>query len=410
MEAEMRIVLRNYDKIDNLKIDDYINVGGYRALEKALGLKPIDIIEELEKSGLRGRGGAGFNAGRKLRFTHDAPGEEKYILCNADEGEPGTYKDRVILQGDPHAVLEGMAICGQAAGAKRGIIYLRTEYPYVADILKTAISQAEEKGVLGDFKVEICLGAGAYVCGEETALIESIEGKRGEPRSKPPYPPVSGLWGKPTGVFNVETIANIPQIIEKGSAWFAGIGDPSYPGTKVMTLTGDVANKTFIEVPTDTTIKSVIYDFGGGIAEGKELQAVQIGGNSGALIPPEYLDTPIAFDAMREIDATLGSGAVFVIDETRNLSDIVCRISQFFEHESCGKCTPCREGTMRTHDLMQKICAGNGTRADIDLLTDLGQVMEVSCFCGLGQAAPVPVLSAVKHFNLLNGKGGKADD
>jgi len=402
----MRIVLRNYNKIDNSKIDDYIDTGGYKALEKAYNLEPIELIEELEKSGLRGRGGAGFNTGRKLRFTHGASGEEKFILCNADEGEPGTYKDRVIIQGDPHAILEGMAICGYAVGAKKGIIYLRAEYPYVADILKTAILQAKEKGVLGDFQIEICMGAGAYVCGEETALIESIEGKRGEPRSKPPYPPVSGLWGKPTAVFNVETLANIPQIIEKGSAWFAGIGDPSYPGTKVMTLTGDLVNKTFIEVPTDTTIRDIIYKFGGGIADGKQLQAVQIGGNSGALISPEYLDTSIAFDAMQKIGATLGSGAVFVTDESRNLRDVVCRISQFFEHESCGKCTPCREGTMRIHDLMQKICTGDGTKADLDLLTDLGEMMEVSCFCGLGQAAPVPILSAVKHFNLLDEERG----
>ncbi|MDI9476958.1 MAG: complex I 51 kDa subunit family protein [Natronincolaceae bacterium] len=406
MGVEMRIVLRNYNKIDNSKIDDYIDTGGYKALEKAYNLEPIELIEELEKSGLRGRGGAGFNTGRKLRFTHGASGEEKFILCNADEGEPGTYKDRVIIQGDPHAILEGMAICGYAVGAKKGIIYLRAEYPYVADILKTAILQAKEKGVLGDFQIEICMGAGAYVCGEETALIESIEGKRGEPRSKPPYPPVSGLWGKPTAVFNVETLANIPQIIEKGSAWFAGIGDPSYPGTKVMTLTGDLVNKTFIEVPTDTTIRDIIYKFGGGIADGKQLQAVQIGGNSGALISPEYLDTSIAFDAMQKIGATLGSGAVFVTDESRNLRDVVCRISQFFEHESCGKCTPCREGTMRIHDLMQKICTGDGTKADLDLLTDLGEMMEVSCFCGLGQAAPVPILSAVKHFNLLDEERG----
>jgi NADH:ubiquinone oxidoreductase subunit F (NADH-binding) len=406
MGVEMRIVLRNYNKIDNSKIDDYIDTGGYKALEKAYNLEPIELIEELEKSGLRGRGGAGFNTGRKLRFTHGASGEEKFILCNADEGEPGTYKDRVIIQGDPHAILEGMAICGYAVGAKKGIIYLRAEYPYVADILKTAILQAKEKGVLGDFQIEICMGAGAYVCGEETALIESIEGKRGEPRSKPPYPPVSGLWGKPTAVFNVETLANIPQIIEKGSAWFAGIGDPSYPGTKVMTLTGDLVNKTFIEVPTDTTIRDIIYKFGGGIANGKQLQAVQIGGNSGALISPEYLDTSIAFDAMQKIGATLGSGAVFVTDESRNLRDVVCRISQFFEHESCGKCTPCREGTMRIHDLMQKICTGDGTKADLDLLTDLGEMMEVSCFCGLGQAAPVPILSAVKHFNLLDEERG----
>lgn len=405
MSQELRIVLRNVGKINALRIDDYISAGGYKALEKARSMPQADLIREIKESGLRGRGGAGFNTGQKLAFTYNAAGEQKYVVCNADEGEPGTYKDRVIMQGDPHAVIEGMAICGYAVGATRGYIYCRAEYSYVAEIINTAITQAKEKGVLGEFDVEVCLGAGAYVCGEETALIESIEGKRGEPRSKPPYPPTSGLWGKPTLVINVETLANIPQIVENGGKWFAGIGDAGYPGTKVMTLTGDVVNKTFIEVPTDTTIREVIYDFGGGIPGGKRFQAVQVGGNSGAFMPESLLDTRIAFDSMAAVGATLGSGAVFVLDETRDLRDVICRVTKFFEHESCGKCIPCREGTMRIHDICEELRAGKGSTADLALLQELGETMAIACFCGLGQSAPTPVLTAIKHFDLLGGKG-----
>ena len=303
------------------------------------------------------------------------------------------------------ASIEGMAICGYAVGATKGYIYCRAEYPYVVDILKAAIAQAKEKGVLGDFEIEVCLGAGAYVCGEETALIESIEGKRGEPRCKPPYPPVSGLWGKPTVVANVETLANLPPIVEKGSEWFSGIGAPAYPGTRVLTLTGDVVNRTFIEVPTDTIVRDVICDFGGGIRGGKKFQAVQIGGNSGALIPESLLGTKIAFDTMAAAGATLGSGAVFVLDETRDLRDVVCRMARFFEHESCGKCTPCREGTMRIADICEKVSVGEGNAADLALLQEIGEMMAIACFWGLGQAAPTPVLTAIRHFDLLGGKG-----
>lgn len=402
MLQEMRLVLRNAGKIDPLKIDDYLAVGGYQALKKARSTDRAELIEEIRKSGLRGRGGAGFNTGQKLSFTFKAQADQKYIVCNADEGEPGTYKDRAIMENDPHAVLEGMAICGYAVGATRGYIYCRGEYPQVADILRTAISQAREKGVLGDFDIEVCLGAGAYVCGEETALIESIEGKRGIARSKPPYPPVCGLWGKPTVVVNVETLANIPQIVEKGGSWFAGIGAASYPGTKVLTLTGDVVNKGYIEVPTNTLIRDVIFKFGGGIVGGRKFQAVQIGGNSGAIIPESLLDTEISFDAMASIGATLGSGAVFVLDETRDLRDVICSMASFFEHESCGKCTPCREGTLRLSELCEKIRAGRGSEADLELIRRVGQTMSLACFCGLGQAAPTPVLTAIKHFNLLN--------
>lgn len=398
MAEEMRIVLRNVGKIDPLNIDEYINAGGYKSLAKARSMSQTDLIEEVKKSGLRGRGGAGFNCGMKWSFSYKIDADQKYVVCNADEGEPGTYKDRIIMENDPQTLLEGMAICGYAIGSNQGYIYCRGEYPYVVEKLNQAIIQAKEKGVLGDFDIEVRMGAGAYVCGEESALIESIEGHRGEPRFKPPFPPVEGLWGKPTIVNNVETFANIPVILEKGADWYKAIGAASYPGTKVLTLTGDVANRTYFEVPTNTTIREVIYELGGGIVGGKKFKAVQIGGTSGGFIPEAYLDTPIDFDSMVGIGAVLGSGAVFVMDETRDIVDVVDRISKFFEHESCGKCTPCREGTKRMHEMMHKINNGTGSVADMDLLENLGGVMCVACLCGLGQAAPAPVLTTLKHF------------
>jgi NADH:ubiquinone oxidoreductase subunit F (NADH-binding) len=383
---------------DLLNIDDYLNAGGYKSLEKARSMSQKDLIEEVRKSGLRGRGGAGFNTGMKWNFSYSAVADQKYVICNADEGEPGTYKDRLIMENDPQSVLEGMAICGYAIGSNQGYIYCRGEYPYVVEILNTAIQQAKEKGVLGDFNIEVRMGAGAYVCGEESALIESIEGHRGEPRFKPPFPPVIGLWGKPTIVNNVETFANIPVILEKGADWYAGIGSKSYPGTKLMTLTGDIVKRTFIEVPTDITIRQLIYDFGGGIPEGKKFKAVQIGGTSGGFIPETLLDTLIDFDSMAAIGATLGSGAVFVMDETRDIVDVTNRITKFFEHESCGKCSPCREGTKRMHEIVDKINNGLGSATDLDLLGRLGTVMSKACLCGLGQAAPSPVLTTLQHF------------
>lgn len=405
MAEEMRIVLRNYGKIDPLKIDDYIAQGGYKSLDKVSSMDKQALIEEVKKSNLRGRGGAGFNCGQKWSFARMANSDEKYVVCNADEGEPGTYKDRLIMENDPHTLIEGMAICGYAIGAKQGFIYLRGEYPQLISILNTAIAQAKDKGVLNDFDLEVRSGAGAYVCGEETALIESIEGKRGEPRFKPPYPPSEGLWMKPTIVNNIETFANIPVIIEKGADWYAGIGVPSYPGTKIFTLTGDVNNKTFFEVPTNTTIRELIYQFGGGIPGGKKFKAVQVGGTSGAFIPEKLLDTPVAFDNMSAIGATLGSGAVFVLDESRDIVDVTTRIAKFFEHESCGKCAPCREGTARLHELMEKVNSGKGTLVDIQLMEKLGGVMSIACLCGLGQAAPAPVLTTIKHFAAdYNGK------
>ncbi len=399
MADEMRILLRNYGKIDPLKIDDYLAQGGYKALEKAKAMSPADLIEEVKKANLRGRGGAGFNCGLKWSFAYQAQADQKYVVCNADEGEPGTYKDRLIMENDPQAVLEGMAICGYAIGASKGYIYCRGEYPQVVEILNEAIEQANAKGILPGFDVEVRMGAGAYVCGEETALIESLEGNRGEPRFKPPYPPNEGLWGKPTIVNNVETFANIPVIVERGADWFASVGAAAYPGTKIVTLTGDVNNTTFFEVPTDTTLREVIYHFGGGIPAGKKFKAVQVGGTSGAFIPEANLDTPIAFDSMSQIGAVLGSGAVFVLDESRDLVDVATQISKFFEHESCGKCAPCREGTMRLKDMMTKINQGQGTAKDTALIEKLGRVMSYSSLCGLGQAAPSPILSTLKHFS-----------
>jgi NADH-quinone oxidoreductase subunit F len=398
MAEEMRIVLRNYGKIDPLKIDDYLAQGGYKSLEKARAMNTADLIAEVKKSNLRGRGGAGFNCGMKWSFAAGAQAEQKYVICNADEGEPGTYKDRLIMENDPHTLIEGMAICAYAIGATQGYIYLRGEYPFLVSTLNTAINQAKEKGLVKNFDIEVRSGAGAYVCGEETALIESIEGKRGEPRFKPPYPPSEGLWSKPTIVNNVETFANIPVIIEKGADWYAGIGNPAYPGTKVFTLTGDINNRTFFEVPTSTTIREIVFQFGGGIPGGKKFKAVQIGGTSGAFIPEALLDTPVAFDSMSAIGATLGSGATFVIDESRDIVDVATRIAGFFEHESCGKCAPCREGTARTAELMEKINEGRGSNKDVALLEKLGTVMSYSCLCGLGQAAPAPVLTTIKHF------------
>lgn len=397
MAEEMRIVLRNYGKIDPLNIDDYIQAGGYKSLEKARAMTQPELIDEVKKSGLRGRGGAGFNAGMKWSFSYNTVSDQKYVVCNADEGEPGTYKDRIIMENDPHSVLEGMAICGYAIGANKGYIYCRGEYPYVVEKLNHAITQAKAKGVLGDFDIEVRMGAGAYVCGEESALIESIEGHRGEPRFKPPFPPVIGLWSKPTIVNNVETFANIPPILEKGADWYKGIGATGYPGTKVMTLTGDVANRIVVEVPTNITIRQVLDDFGGGVTGG-QFKAVQIGGTSGGFIPEALLDTAIDFDSMAAIGATLGSGAFFVMNDSRDIVDVVDRITKFFEHESCGKCSPCREGTKRLHEMLHRLKDGQGAVNDLDLLEKLGTVMSRACLCGLGQAAPAPVLTTLRHF------------
>ncbi|MEQ8176359.1 MAG: NADH-quinone oxidoreductase subunit NuoF [Syntrophomonadaceae bacterium] len=397
MSKQRPVLLEYAGKIDPTKASDYIAVGGYKGLEKARQMDRKALLQEVKDSGLRGRGGAGFNAGMKWSFVpQDA--SIKYVVCNLDEGEPGTYKDRVICEQNAQALLEGMAICGLAISSNQGYIYCRGEYPFVVELLRKAIASAKESGALGDFDIEVRMGAGAYVCGEETALIESIEGHRGEPRFKPPFPGVEGLWKAPTVVNNVETFACLPYILVNGAAWFAGIGAPKYPGTKIVTLTGDVNNRTFFEVPTDITLREVIYDLGGGIPGGKKFKAVQVGGTSGAFIPEENLDTPIDFDSMGAIGAALGSGAVLVLDETRDIVDVVTRISKFFEHESCGKCNPCREGTFRCRELMNKINSGKGNEADIEKLILLARVMQKAALCGLGQAAPIPIESTIKHF------------
>ena len=397
MTEELRIVLRNADRINPENIDEYIANGGYTGLEKARKLAPADVISEVKKSNLRGRGGAGFGAGLKWSFV--APGDEKYVICNFDEGEPGTYKDRIIVQKDPHTLFEGMAICAHAVGAQKGYIYCRGEYPFVIEQMNSALEQARGKGFLGkDFDIEVRSGAGAYICGEESALIESIEGKRGTPRFKPPYPGVEGLWNKPTVVNNVETYANLSEIINKGGDWYASIGAPTYPGTKVLTLTGDVEKKVFCELPTDVTLRQVIEEYGGGCKNGKKIKAVQVGGTSGGFLPEKLLDVKIDFDSMAAVNATLGTGAIFVMDETRDIVDIVTRIAKFFEHESCGKCTPCREGTFRAYEIMKKIKKGKAGKDDLAKLEVLSRVMMKTCLCGLGQAAPAPIVTTMDHF------------
>lgn len=396
MAEEMRVLLEFADKINPESAEEYIKVGGYEGLKKARSMERKDLIDEVKRSGLRGRGGAGFNAGMKWSFVPDAP--VKYVVCNLDEGEPGTYKDRIICEKNAQALLEGMAICGHAIGSNQGYIYCRGEYPFVVELLVNAVASAKASGVLEEFDIEVRMGAGAYVCGEETALIESIEGHRGEPRFKPPFPGVEGLWAAPTVVNNVETFACLPYILVNGADWFAGIGASKYPGTKVLTLTGDINNPTYFEVPTNYTLRDVIYKLGGGIKNGKKFKAVQVGGTSGAFIPEENLDTPIDFDSMGAIGAALGSGAVLVLDETRDIVDVVTRISKFFEHESCGKCNPCREGTFRCREIMEKINSGKASEKDIDNILLLAKVMQKAALCGLGQAAPIPIESTVKHF------------
>ena len=402
---EQRIVLKNYGKIDPASIEEYIAQGGYDALKKAFSMKPMDIIDEMKKSGLRGRGGAGFPTGLKWSFTAPIQADQKYVVCNADEGEPGTYKDRLVMDGDPHLLVEAMTIAGYTIGATKGYIYVRGEYPQSQDSLNKAIANAKAKGLLGkdilgsgfEFELEVRSGGFAYVCGEETALIESIEGSRGEPRFKPPYPGVAGLWGKPTIVNNVETYAAVPAILMNGGEWFAQIGAKNYPGTKIMTLSGDVANKTFVEVPTNVTIREIMDQVGGGVVGGK-FQALQIGGDSGGILPEALLDTQIDFDSMSAAGMTLGTGAMFFINDTHDLMDVVKCMMRFFEHESCGKCAPCREGSKHLYDFMVKVCEGKATEKDAKIIAGLADVMNKASLCGLGQAAPTPIQTTMKHF------------
>ena len=402
-----RIALRNCGIINPLDIKEYIGRDGYMALGKVLTeMTPSEVIQEMKKSGLRGRGGGGFPTGLKWEFASKSISDEKYVICNADEGDPGAFMDRAVLEGDPHTVLEAMAICGYAIGSDTGYIYIRAEYPVAVKRLEIAIQQAKDLGLLGNnifetdfnFNIEIRLGAGAFVCGEETALIASIEGGRGMPRKKPPFPAVKGLFGKPTNVNNVETFANIPPIFLKGADWFKSIGTEKSSGTKVFALGGKIANTGLLEVPMGTTLREVIFDIGGGIPNNKKFKAVQTGGPSGGCLTEKDLDTPIDFDNLIALGSMMGSGGMIVMDEDTCMVDVARFYLEFTVDESCGKCTPCREGTKRMLDILTRICNGNGNIDDLSILERLASIIKNSSLCGLGQTAPNPVLSTLKYF------------
>ena len=404
---QLRLALRNCGRIDPENIDEYIAFDGYRALGKALTeMTPQQVIDEVLKSGLRGRGGAGFPTGKKWQFAAASKADQKYMVCNADEGDPGAFMDRSVLEGDPHAVLEAMAIGGYAIGASVGYIYVRAEYPIAVKRLQIAIDQAREYGLLGEhifgtdfnFDVFIRLGAGAFVCGEETALMHSIEGGRGEPKPKPPFPAVRGLFDKPTNINNVETLANIPQIILNGADWFTSIGTPKSTGTKVFALGGKINNTGLVEVPMGTKLRDIIYNIGGGIPNGKAFKAVQTGGPSGGCIPASQLDIPIEYDTLTAIGSMMGSGGMIVMDEDNCMVDIARFFLDFTVDESCGKCTPCRIGTKRMLEILERIVEGKGEPGDIEKLETLGKNIKETALCGLGQTAPNPVLSTIKYF------------
>ncbi len=403
---QKRLALRNCGVIDPENIDEYIIRGGYIGLKKALQLAPPEVVEEVKSSGLRGRGGAGFPAGLKWQFGLNSPGDKKYIVCNADEGDPGAFMDRSILEGDPHAVLEGMMIAGKAVNADEGYIYVRSEYPLAIKRLRTAISQAEEYGMLGEnimglgfnFKIKIKEGAGAFVCGEETALLSSIEGRRGVPRHRPPFPAVEGLWGKPTIINNVEALANVPLIMREGAAEFASVGTEGSKGTKVFALTGKVNNTGLVEVPMGISIREVVFDIGGGIRYGKKFKAAQIGGPSGGCIPEEHLDLPIDFDSLTSAGAMMGSGGLVVVDEDTCMVDMARYFLNFTRKESCGQCIPCRLGTTQMYDILEDITEGKGRIEDIELLDELATAVKKGSMCGLGQTAPNPILTTLRYF------------
>ena len=404
---QKRIALLNCGIIDPENIEEYIALDGYQALAKVLNeMEPDDVIDEVKKSGLRGRGGGGFPTGRKWESSAVVQDHEKYVICNADEGDPGAFMDRSILEGDPHSVIEAMIINGYAVGSHQGYIYVRAEYPVAVQRLNIAIKQAHEYGLLGknilgkgfDFDLEVRLGAGAFVCGEGSALMTSIEGKRGEPRPKPPRSAEKGLWKKPTVLNNVETYANIPQIIMKGADWFNQIGTEKSKGTKVFALGGKINNIGLVEVPMGTTIREIVYDIGGGIPGGKEFKAVQAGGPSGGCLPKEHLDTPIDYDSLTKLGSMMGSGGLIVMDEDTCMVDLARFFMDFTVDESCGKCPPCRIGTKRMHEILVKITEGKGTLEDLDKLEVLAKNIKESSLCGLGQSAPNPVLSTMKYF------------
>ncbi len=406
-KKQQRIALRNCGVINPEVIDEYIAMDGYKALGKALTeMSQEEVIEEMKKSGLRGRGGGGFPTGLKWQFTFQAEGDQKYVACNADEGDPGAFMDRSVLEGDPHALIEAMAIAAYAVGADRGYVYIRAEYPIAVNRLEIAIEQAKGYGLLGEgifgtdfnFEMEIRLGAGAFVCGEETALIASIEGERGMPRPRPPFPAQKGIWGMPTLLNNVETYANVPQIILNGADWYSSIGTEKSKGTKVFALGGKINNTGLLEIPMGTTLREVIFEVGGGIPNGKAFKAVQTGGPSGGCLTEEHLDTPIDYDNLVALGSMMGSGGMIVMDEDNCMVDVARFFLDFTVDESCGKCTPCREGTKRMLEILDNICEGKGTMADLEKLETLSHAIKDSALCGLGQTAPNPVLSTLKHF------------
>jgi len=404
---EVRVVLRNCGEIDPMNIEDYLAVDGYQALGKVIGeMTPGQVIDEVTKSGLRGRGGAGFPAGRKWGLTRQVPGDIKYMVCNADEGDPGAFMNRRVLEGDPHSVIEGMIIGAYAVGASYGYIYCRAEYPLAVETLIVAIAQAREFGFLGNnilgtdfnFDLEVRVGAGAFVCGEETALMASIMGQRGEPRPRPPFPSVKGVWGKPSNNNNVETYANVPQIILKGADWYASMGTERSKGTKTFAVGGNVAKPGLIEVPMGITLREIIFDVAGGIKDGRTYKAVQTGGPMGGCLTEEHLDLPLDYEALTQAGSMMGSGGLVVMDDTSCMVDIARFFMDFTQAESCGKCTPCRVGTRRILELLQKICDGKGEHGDIEKLEELCHEVAKNSLCGLGQGAPNPVLSTLKHF------------
>ncbi len=406
-KKQERIALKNCGIIDPENIDEYIAFDGYKALEKILfEMSQDDVINEITDSGLRGRGGAGFPTGKKWYFTKIAEGDQKYVVCNADEGDPGAFMDRSILEGDPHSVIEAMMIAGYAVGANKGYIYVRAEYPIAVHRFQTAINQAKEYGILGknifgtdfSFDLEIRLGAGAFVCGEETALLESIEGRSGRPRLKPPFPANCGLWQKPTLINNVETYANITKIILNGAKWYSSIGTEKSKGTKVFALGGNVVNVGLVEVPMGTTLREIVFDIGGGIPGGHKFKAAQTGGPSGGCIPAEHLDTPIDYESLSQIGSMMGSGGLIVMDDTKCMVNLAKFYLGFTVDESCGKCTPCRIGTKRMLEILEKVTEGNGETEDLEKLERLAKTIQKASVCGLGQTAPNPVLSTMKYF------------
>ena len=405
-EREVRLILRHCGYIDPENINHYIANGGYYGLEKALKRSPEDIIEELKTSGLRGRGGAGFSTHQKWELCRKATGTPKYVICNADEGDPGAFMDRVVLESDPHEVIEGMIIAGYAVGAKQGYIYVRSEYPLAIERIQIALRQAKELGLLGDnilgsdfgFQIEIAVGAGAFVSGEETALLAAVEGRMSTPRPRPPYPAESGLWGKPTLLNNVKTFGYVPVIIERGGDWFASIGTEGSKGTAMFTLAGKVVNSGLAEVPMGTTLRELVYDIGGGIAKDKQFKAVQIGGPSGGCLSETLLDTPIDYDSLREAGSMMGSGGMIVMDEDNCMVDAARFFLDFSTKESCGKCTMCRLGTLQMLGILQDITAGRGRVEDLDLLLALAEDVKIGSLCGLGKTAPNPVLTTLHYF------------